>query len=251
MLFHNDTLANIKFKLKSLKLKSNQLSPYGNISSPIFFELFMNSHLESLEELEADQLHDFDFTFYLQQCKRIKTLNVGVDMRLQSKQAITEVMKVEVEQPRMNLLRCFPSAREVKILNSFYNPNNDIVKWNLLTKCCFISKLVIEDVNLDDFPSLPSLKCLQLEFYVNIDSKIFARNPQLLDVTFIECRDMCTRNSKVLKIIVDYLKDLESLAIVSISRVDPSALDYAKKKCKKLKYLKVFKDLDCELLWKV
>ncbi|KAG5668729.1 hypothetical protein PVAND_016656 [Polypedilum vanderplanki] len=249
VLFNNDILANTKFRLKSLTMKSNQLSPYGHISSVQFFEQFMNNQIETLEELEADQLHDFDFTAYLQQCKKIKNLNVGIDMRLSSKQFLSEVTKVEVEQPRMNLLRCFPNVTEVKILNTYYDPQRDIVKWNLLTKCNFIHKLIIEDVSLDDFPSLPSLKCLQLEFYINVDSKIFARNPQLEEVTFIECRDMRIRKSKVLKIIVDYLKDLRSLTIVTSSKVDPSALQYVKQKCPKLKYLKVFKDLDCEILW--
>jgi hypothetical protein len=250
VLFHNDTLANTKFKLKTLRLKSNQLSPYGNIASPLFFDLFMESQCESLEELAADQLHDFDFTAYLQKCKKIKTLDVGLDMRLTSRQQLPTVMKVDVQQLRMNLLRCFPNVNELRILNSYHDPNNDIVKWNLLTKCIFINKLVVEDVDLDDFPSLPSLKCLQLEFYVSLDSEIFQRNPQLEDVTFVECRDMRIRKSKVLKIIVDYLKDLRSLRIVTSSKIDPAALEHVKRKCPKIKYLKVFKDLDCELLWK-
>ncbi|XP_070507645.1 uncharacterized protein [Chironomus tepperi] len=249
VLFSNDSLSNVKFRLKKLHLKSNQLIPYGNISSVQFFNDFMNLHKDTLEDLQADMLQDFDFSSYVTECKVLKKLSIGIDMRFSSKMIVDTVEQLEIEHVRMNLLKSFPNLKEVRLLNSWMDQDDDLVKWSLLRNCKYLEKIEIEDVPLDDFPSLPSVKSMKFLYYPSIKSEVFARNPQIEELMFVECKDMWTRKCKVLKIIIDYMTSLKSLKIVSRSKIDQSAMDYVRNKCTNLKYFNVYKDQDCHVLW--
>lgn len=241
VLFSNDLLCDAKFRLKKLSLQSNQLIPYGNISSVQFFATFMDLHKETLEELNADMLQDFDFTTYVAECKSLKRISVGIDLKLSSKVVVPQVEKLSTENVRISLLKSFPNLREFQLLNEIYTGDDDIVKWSLLQKCKFLWKIDIMDVSLDDFPSVPTLRSMILRDYINLKSEAFARNPQLEELTFINCNDMSARKSKVLKIIVDYMRNLKSLTIISSSKVNKSAIEYIKNKCTNLKYFNIYK----------
>jgi hypothetical protein len=211
----------------------------------LFFELFMLQHKDSLIEFEADRLRDFDFTDYIKACRNLQKIAIYSDMRISSKNPLPNVQIVEIESSRMSLLKCFHNLIELKVQTC----DCDIVKWNLLNNCPQLQRLEIEDVSLDDFPFLPSLKYLKLSYFPSIDSEIFHRNRQLNEIVFVKCKDIWARKSKVLKIIIDYIHDLRSLTIVTEHKVDSSAISYVKKKCSNLVYFNLFKDEKCELLW--
>lgn len=194
-------------------------------------------------------LQDFDFTAFVSSCHRLKKLSVGIDMKISSKVTVPSVQFLQTEHVRMNLIQAFPNVKEVTLLNSWYVRDDDIVKWSLLKTCEFLERLYVEDVPLDDFPTLPKLKALKLVGYVTIKSEVFKRNPQIEELTFVDCRDMSARKSKVLKIIIDYMQKLKSLKIVSSLKIEQSAIEYVKQKCADLKYFNVYKTLDCYDLW--
>lgn len=248
ILFGSETLAEINFRLKKLDFKTNELIPCGNISTELFFELFMETHKETLEVLRVDRLEDFDFTNYLKDCKKLRELSIGEGTKISSKQALPGVTSLEIEYQRMYFLRAVPNLRELKINSSYDNPHEDILKWNMLARCPLLERLEVQDMDLDDFPIIPSLKALKLDSILHLESEIFSRNPQLEELTFVFCSELSRRKSKVLKIIVGYLSELRSLTIVSGFKIDPSAIKYVKAKCTKLKQFIVYRDVDCDVV---
>lgn len=244
ILFGSDILTEVSFKLKSLEFKMNELIPYGNMSSDVFFDTFMDAHKETLEVLKVDRLEDFEFTNYLQDCKSLRQLSVGEGTIISSKQSLPTVTSLELEYQRMNLLRATPNIRELKLNSHFDDPHADFLKWHLLSRCPLLERLEVEDLPMDDFPIVPSLKSLKLTQMLHIDSEVFSRNPQIEELTFVMCHELGRRKSKVLKIIVGYLNELKSLTIVSSTKIDPSAINYVKTKCTKLKQFRVYGDVE-------
>lgn len=245
ILFGSDSLAEVSFKLTHLEMKSNELIPCGNISTEIFFESFMEAHRETLEVLKVDRLEDFDFTNYLQQCHSLRHLEIGDGTKISSKQSL-ELVSLEIEYQRMYFLRATPNLCELKLNSHFDDPHSDILKWNLLLRCPKLERLEVEDLPMDDFPIVPSLKSLKLIQMLHIDSEVFSRNPQINELTFVMCHELERRKSKVLKIIVGYLSELKSLTIISNSNIDISAIKYVKAKCLKLERFKIYGDANCE-----
>jgi hypothetical protein len=247
-LFGRETLAEVNFRLKRLDLSTNELIPCGNISTELFFDLFMEAHKETLEVLHVDHLEDFDFTNYLKDCKALRELSIGDGTKISSKQSLPGVTSLEIEYQRMHFLRAVPNLRELKINSNFENPHADILKWNALAKCPLLERLEVQDLPMDDFPIIPSLKALKLDSVLHLDSEIFSRNPQIEELTFVFCCELSSRKSKVLKIIVGYLSELKRLTIVSGLRIDPSAIKYVKAKCSKLEQFRIYRDVDCEIV---
>lgn len=222
----------------------NELVPFGNMESDYFFDLFMDSHKNSLETLKVDRMEDFDFTTYLKDCKNLKKLSIGDGTKISSKSFLPNVESLEIEYQRMKFIKATPNIRELKINSTFDDPRDDILKWNLLEKCKFLEKLEVEDLPMDDFPIVPTLKSLTLHQMLHIDSEIFSRNPQIEELTFVLCYELTRRKSKVLKIIVGYLKNLRKLTIVDAAKIDPSAIKYVKTMCPKLKSFRIYSDLE-------
>lgn len=247
ILFNSNILTQIDFKLRKLEMRTNELIPYGNSSSDVFFESFMDHHKETLETLTVDRMEDFDFTNYLKDCRNLKNLSIGDGVIASSKLLLPSVSYLEVEQPRMNFIRTTPNIKELR-LSSRRGEQADLIKWYLLARCQFLEKLEVFDLPMDDFPIIPSLKSLKLDSILHIDSEVFSRNPQIEELSFVNCHELSRRNSKVLKIIVGYLRHLRKLSIVTECKIHPSAIKYVKAKCHMLKIFRIYRNYEMDVV---
>lgn len=224
MIFGIDTLTEVNFKLKALEFKTNEMVPFGNLNSDLFFDMFMEAQKNSLEVLKVDRMDYFDFTNYLKDCHNLHHLSIGKGTKISSKLNLPNVKSLEIEYQRMNFLRAVPNIQELKINSTYDDPHSDIIKWGLFEKLKFLERLEIVDLPMDDFPIVPNLRSLTLHQMLHVDSEIFSRNPQIEELTFVLCYEITRRKSKVLKIIVGYLKKLRRLTIIDGTKVDPSAI---------------------------
>jgi hypothetical protein len=227
-MFENQNLDKMRFKLKYLSL-NDILIDTTNV-----FNRFMHLHLDSLQTLEIVRIEEFNFSSIIKQLtalSELKIINTWVDIY----QPLINVTKLEIEYPHM--IKMFPNLSQLKLSCAQFGPYQ-IHLWNEYFIHENLTAIEFGNLSLLNFPKLPKLRKLRLKNVERIYVEVFYENPQIEELIIEKREGLIMRYDYEVDFVSCQLPDLRLLEIVG-GKICRRYLDLAKKRCKKLKYLRL------------
>ncbi|KAG5667964.1 hypothetical protein PVAND_015923 [Polypedilum vanderplanki] len=174
IIFHNEKLSNVKFRLKKICLKNCP------IIQTIHLKIFLNLHVKSLKIVELDDLENWNCSNFINSCENLEILKINKKHKSFSFDQIVEnetVKILEVNGPvDKNFLSKFPNLKILKVTNL----KTERGKFDEELNCNKIEVMKIEKSYLGGFFKFPKLTKLHLKNIRVMNDEIFQTD--ILDI---------------------------------------------------------------------
>ncbi|KAG5667591.1 hypothetical protein PVAND_015567 [Polypedilum vanderplanki] len=176
MLFDDDSLTDVEFQLKELKI--NNFDLYGPLLP--FFRRFMEKHKETIEIFETNSNKTFNC---LPSCTSLKIVNLP-STNFTNENIFPTVENLILQTGCIeNWSRLFPNVKSVEITQSYMEISEALVE---VANCSKVERLVINYGAVFTL-NLPSLKILELKFIENFEiCPIKDENLKILEEILVE-----------------------------------------------------------------
>lgn len=235
-LFGDDSLDSVPFKLRSVGLINSQFHRTVHLKN------FLEGQTE-LEEIELVKILLCDFSNVLKTAHRLKRLKIS-NVSLNYLETLTSVEELTVTGQKLSqqALERFPSVKHLKLRSM---RNKSLI--NSLSKTISgLESLEVVDGSVDGF-SCPSVRDVVFCNVEHDSTAFFEEHTAIENLTIRLCS---FANEDFMQTIANSLQHLTTLTLGGCGSINNRSLEALRKKCKKLRYLKIDSCGD-DLDWKI
>lgn len=203
VIFNDNSLSNVEFRLKRLTIRKSPLCP------TIHFNNFLKLHTDSLKYVEIDDVENWYCTSFLTSCSNLTHLKLG---KRTSKTFVPNINFCSVtwlsleENVDINFLKYFPNIKFLHVAGLKVLPRH----FEDTIGCDQVKEMIVRKSWLGGFFKFTSLEKLTLRNIKFLSPEIFRVNNQIKCVIIEDCLGV---NENVVNLIHEYCKNLKTFIV--------------------------------------